>query len=140
MSERRPVRRRSPRGFTLLEMIVATALMSIAVVGLLSLLSASLANAARAKQYDQIALRARYQMNELLVATPAPLGQSLAGQWDESSGWTARFEPFEVPPNSQPGMIHLVRIDLEVWWLEGRERRSTRLEGFRQDPLPGGPS
>jgi hypothetical protein len=121
-------------------MIVATALMSIAVVGLLSLLSASLSNAARAKQYDEIALRARYQMNELLVVTPAPVGQSLAGQWDESSGWTARFEPFETPPNAQPGMIHLVRIDLEVWWMEGRERRSTRLEGFRRIPLPGGPS
>jgi general secretion pathway protein I len=127
------------RGFTLLEMIVATALMSIAVVGLLSLLSGSLANASRARQYDQIAMLARSKMNELLVETPLPVGQPLGGQWDEATGWTALLEPFEAPPNAYPGAVVLVRIDLEVWWKEGAERRSVRLEGFRPETLaPGG--
>ena len=127
------------RGFTLLEMIVATALMSIAVVGLLSLLSGSLSNAARARQYDQIAMLARSKMNELLVETPLPIGQPMGGQWDESTGWTAVLDPFEAPPNAYPGGVVLVRIDLEVWWKEGSERRSVRLEGFRPDTLaPGG--
>jgi general secretion pathway protein I len=127
------------RGFTLLEMIVATALMSIAVVGLLSLLSGSLANASRARQYDQIAMLARSKMNELLVETPLPVGQPLGGQWDESTGWTALLEPFEASPNAYPGAVVLVRIDLEVWWKEGAERRSVRLEGFRPETLaPGG--
>ena len=127
------------RGFTLLEMIVATALMSIAVVGLLSLLSGSLSNGARARQYDQIAMLARSKMNELLVETPLPVGQPMGGQWDESTGWTAVLDPFEAPPNAYPGAVVLVRIDLEVWWKEGAERRSVRLEGFRPDTLaPGG--
>ena len=127
------------RGFTLLEMIVATALMSIAVVGLLSLLSGSLANAARARQYDQIAMLARSKMNELLVEIPLPVGQPLGGQWNESTGWTALLEPFEAPPNASPGAVLLVRIDLEVWWKEGSERRSVRLEGFRPYTVaPGG--
>ena len=124
------------RGFTLLEMIVATALMSIAVVGLLSLLSGSLSNAARARQYDQIAMLARSKMNDLLVETPLPIGQPIAGQWDEATGWTALLEPFEAPPNANPGTVVLMRIDLEVWWKEGSERRSIRLEGFRPDTLP----
>ena len=123
------------RGFTLLEMIVATALMSIAVVGLLSLLSGSLSNAARARQYDQIAMLARSKMNDLLVETPLPIGQPLGGQWDESTGWNARLEPFEAPPNAYPGAVVLVRIDLEVWWKDGADRRSVRLEGFRPDTL-----
>ena len=123
------------RGFTLLEMIVATALMSIAVVGLLSLLSGSLSNAARARQYDQIAMLARSKMNDLLVERPLPVGQPMGGQWDESTGWTALLEPFEAPPNAYPGATVLVRIDLEVWWKEGSERRSIRLEGFRPETL-----
>jgi general secretion pathway protein I len=126
------------RGFTLLEMIVATAVMSLAVVGLLSLLSASLRNVSRARQYDQVAMLARSKMNELLVETPLPVGQVLEGQWDKSAGWKAVVEPFEAPPNAAPGGTQLVRIDLEVWWEEAEQRRSVRLEGFRQH-LVGGP-
>jgi general secretion pathway protein I len=120
------------RGFTLLEMIVATALMAIAVVGLLSLLSATLSNAARVQQYDRAAMLARTKMNELLVLSPLPLGRALSGQWDASTGWTARAEVFERPPNAQRGNFQLVRIDLEVWWTADDQRKSVTLEGFRR--------
>jgi len=124
------------RGFTLLEMMVATALMSISVVGLLSLLSGTLANAARIQQYDRAAMLARTKMNELLVLAPLPLGQPLAGQWDEKTGWTARAEPYEPPPAPVSARILLVRINLEVWWKADDRRKSVTLEGFRQVFIP----
>ena len=124
------------RGFTLLEMIVATALMSIAVVGLLSLLSGTLSNARRIKQYDRAAMLARTKMNDLLVLSPLPLEQPLGGQWDDSSGWTARAEALERPAGLRPGMIQLVRINLEVWWMAHAQRKSVTLEGFRRDVVP----
>ncbi len=128
------------RGFTLLEMIVATALMSISVVGLLSLLSGTLANAARIKQYDRAAMLARTKMNELLVLAPLPLGAPMGGQWDENTGWTAVAEPYERPPRSVARGILLVRINLEVWWKADERRKSVTLEGFRQFyPPPEGP-
>ena len=120
------------RGFTLLEMIVATALMSISVVGLLSLLSGTLSNAARVKQYDRAAMLARTKMNELLVLAPLPLSEPLAGQWDESAGWTAVAEPYERPPGPTAGATLLVRINLQVWWKADNQRKSVALEGFRQ--------
>ena len=120
------------RGFTLLEMIVATALMSISVVGLLSLLSGTLANAARIKQYDRAAMLARTKMNELLVLAPLPLGQPLGGQWDENTGWTALAQPYERPPGAASTAVLLVRINLEVWWKADERRKSVTLEGFRQ--------
>ena len=124
------------RGFTLLEMIVATALMSISVVGLLSLLSGTLSNAARIKQYDRVAMLARTKMNELLLLSPLPLGQPLAGQWDENTGWKAQVEPFERPRNFGPGAYQLVRINLEIWWKADGQRKSVTLEGFRRDMAP----
>ncbi len=127
---------RGRRGFTLLEMIVATALMAIAVVGLLSLLSATLSNAARVRQYDRAAMLARTKMNELLLLSPLPLGQGLGGQWDAATGWTARAEVFERPPNAAPGSFQLLRINLEVWWLADNQRKSVTLEGFRRDQIP----
>jgi len=125
------VRRR--RGFTLLEMIFATALMAIAVVGLLSLLSSTLSNAARVKQYDRTAMLARTKMNELLVLSPLPLGGTLSGQWDASTGWRAQAEPFERLENSSPGTLQLARINLEVWWMADNQRRSIKLEAYRRD-------
>ncbi len=127
---------RRSRGFTLIEMIVATALMGIAVVGLLSLLSATLANAARVKQYDQAAMLARTKMNELLALSPLPLGQALTGQWNESTGWQAQAGVFERPPNAGSGMMQLVRVELDVWWMDNKERKSIRLEGYRRETIP----
>jgi prepilin-type N-terminal cleavage/methylation domain-containing protein len=124
------------RGFTLLEMVVATALMSITVVGLLSLLSVVLSNASRVKNYDQAAMLARTKMNDLLVLTPLPMGQPLAGQFDDNSGWKAVVTPFERWPDSPPGSFQLVRVDLEIWWMDRGERRSVNLEGFRRDLIP----
>ena len=123
-------------GFTLLEMIVATALMSLAVVGLLSLLSGTLSNARRIQEYDRAAMLARTKMNELLLLTPLPLGQLMGGQWDATTGWTARAEPFERPPNAFPGAFQLARINLEVRWVAGGQRKSVTLEGFRQVMIP----
>ncbi len=58
-------------GFTLLEMIVATLIMGIAVVGLLSGISGATRNAARLRDYDRVAQVARWRMNELLVDSAA---------------------------------------------------------------------
>lgn len=123
---------RKRRGFTLLEMIVATALMSIAVVGLLSLLTVSLSNGARARHYDRAAMLARTKMNELLVAPRFPLGQPWGGQWDAATGWSASAEPFEQLPGALPGAEQLVRITLQVWWTYQEQRQSVALEGYRR--------
>ena len=138
ISKRRSRRHTGPsathRGFTLLEMIVATAIMSIAVVGLLSLISATLSNAARVRQYDRAAMLARTKMNELLVS-PLAGGSPMVGQWDESTGWTAQAVPFERPPNARVGGYELVRIILEVWWKADGERKSITVEGFRREEI-----
>ena len=57
----------SRRGFTLLEMMVATLIMGIAVVGLLSGISAATRNAARVGDADRAVLLARTKMDELLL-------------------------------------------------------------------------
>ena len=98
------------RGFTLLEMLVATAIMGIAVVGLMANLSASLRNAARLTDYDRAALLAHEKMDELLLDTRLPKLGTLQGDFDPAltgsapAGWTARIAPFEVPPDAPPGM------------------------------------
>ena len=132
------------RGFTLLEMIVATLVMSIAVVTLLSGLSGATRNAAHLRDYDRVAQLARLRMNELLADTSIKGGAS--GVFDPAltggieAGWQATVAMFEGPAEVTPDTLVLDRVQLEVWWKSGPERRTFTLEGFRERSLnPAGP-
>ncbi|MCS7025537.1 MAG: type II secretion system GspH family protein [Bryobacteraceae bacterium] len=131
----------SQAGFTLLEMLVATTIMAVAVVGLLSALSASLRNAARLTNQDRAALVARRKMEELLVQARLPRYQVLEGPLTPlkdaglQGGWRARMTPFEFPPNIEPGNSILERVECEIWWMEADRRRSFQLEAYRTTVL-----
>jgi len=128
-------RHRGQAGFTLLEMIVATALLGMTIIGLLSLVTTSLSNAAHVREYDRAAMLARSKMNELTTVTPLPLAEQLGGNFDSTTGWTARLEPFELISAPAAGQPMLVRVQLEVWWTRNGERRTIAVESYRRMPI-----
>ena len=126
------------RGFTLLEVLVATVIMGLAVVGLMSGISQSLHNAARVTDYDRAALLGRSQMDELLLNYQLPRLTTIQGDFPPVSlggregGWRAKITPFEMPPHPGPGARILERVELEIWWKnEDGSRRTFNLEAFR---------
>jgi general secretion pathway protein I len=127
------------RGFTLLEMLVATSLLAIAVVGMLASLSTSLKNASRVTSQDRAALLASRKLEELLGAPRLPRGVELQGPISAEpgfeGGWRAMVTPFEGPPNVQAGATVLDRVECEVWWMEAGTRRSFRIDGYRTTVL-----
>ncbi|HYL76933.1 MAG TPA: prepilin-type N-terminal cleavage/methylation domain-containing protein [Bryobacteraceae bacterium] len=129
------------RGFTLIEVLVATLIMAIAVSGLMSALSTSLRSAARLTDYDRAALLARQKMDELLLSTKVPKLIPVEGTWGpeltggQQMGWRARLSPFEMPKGAGPGVPFLERIELQIWWTSGDKRRNFTLEGFRRAVL-----
>jgi general secretion pathway protein I len=132
------------RGFTLLEMLVATLILGMAVAGLLAQLSTSMRAATRLVDYDRAAVLARSKMDELLLDPQFPAGATRTGTFDEAvtgggpAGWRARLTPFEMAPDSQPGAGLLERIELEVWWGPEGARKSIAIEAFRRGVLPSG--
>jgi general secretion pathway protein I len=129
------------KGFTLLEVLVATVLMAVAVAGLLSNLTTSLRTAGRLTDHDRAAMLARRKMDELLLVPRLPKYQILEGVWDPATageikgGWRAQLTPFERLPNPGPGTMALDRLELEVWWMSGGQRRSFVVEGYRTEVL-----
>ena len=129
------------RGFTLLEVLVATLVMAIAVAGLMSAISTSLRNAARLTDHDRAALLAHQKMDELLIAGGLQKMVPFEGTWGPEAtsgtnmGWIARLTPFEVPRGAAPGVPFLERVELQVWWMNGAERRTFAIEGFRRSVL-----
>src|SRR5215471_8150923 len=110
------------RGFTLLEVMVATLIMGVAVVGLMSSISQSLRNADRVTDYDRAALLARSKMDDLLLNYQLPKLTEISGAFEpvllggREGGWRARIVPFEMPPRPGPGAQILERVQLQIWW------------------------
>lgn len=133
------MRRAARSGFTLLEVLVATTIMAIAVGTLLAAMSNSLRNASRLLDSDRAAVLARRTMDELLAAPPLAYDRVLEGQFNPQesggpSGWRAKIEPFEVVPGGPAERATIERILLEVWWTRGTQRRGLTLEAFRPAP------
>lgn len=133
---------RRSHGFTLLEVLVATLIMAVAVTGLLGALRASLLNAARLTGTERMLALARRQMDELLATRNLPKGVPLEGRFPPGAaggveaGWRATVIPFEgmaaAPGQAPPPGTRLVdRIVLQVWWAGGGARRSLELEAYR---------
>jgi general secretion pathway protein I len=132
------------RGFTLLEMIVATLIMAIAITALLSGLSGATRNAARLREYERAAQLARYRMNELIMDRRFPVGSTMSGIFDERQtggaeiNWRARIEPFEMPPKGVPARVGIDRIELEISWRSGIGIRTFTLDSYRPRVLGPG--
>jgi general secretion pathway protein I len=131
------------RGFTLLEVMVATTVMGIAVVTLMAGLSTSVRNASRLTDYDRVALLARAKMDAMLVDPTLPVGAMMEESLDPvllggmRGGWRAQVTSFETAPSPVPGALGLDRVQLEIWWMSGAQRRSFGLEAFRRSrPKP----
>ena len=136
------------KGFTLLEVMVATVIMGVAVAGLIAGLSQSVKNASRLTDYDRAAMLAHTQMNDLLLDVNLPFDGSVDGQFDRDQtggvpgGWRAILSPFDLPPRAGPSTVVLQRIALELWWQPASgTRRTLQLESYRrmQIPIPVGP-
>ena len=109
------------RGFTLLEVLVATVVLAVAITGLLSALTGSLNNISHVTEADRAAVLARRKMDELITVRELPRNQIIEGRWDQATGveggWRAQVTPFEAPPDAGPGALVMDRVQLEIWWM-----------------------
>ena len=130
------------RGFTLLEVLVATAIMGLAVSAALTALRTSLRNADRQFELERASTLAARKMDELLVLQNLPRLQPFGAEFPaeitggRKAGWLALITPYEITtPVPSPGQPAMERVAVEVWWEVESGRRTLRLEGFRRTLL-----
>lgn len=128
----------------MLEVLVATAIMGVAVAGLLNTISGAAHNAARLTEYDRSVLLAQSKMDELLAEPALHRNVPMAGVFDPvrtggiPCSWRAVVQPFETVAGGVPGTWDVDRIELEIDWMDGAVKHSFSLEGFRRGVLQAG--
>jgi general secretion pathway protein I len=132
------------RGFTLLEMLVASTIMAVAIVGLISGIGGATRNAAHLRDYDRAAQLARLRMNDLLADDTLRAGTETSGTFDPSlTGgievqWLARITTTEMPPSPMTGQPCLQHLELQIRWMSGNQQRSFTLDSYRTHILMAG--
>jgi general secretion pathway protein I len=128
--------RRKTAGFTLLEVVVALAILAAGLLGLMELLSGSLRLSGGARDVNAASVYASQRLEEALLL-PAPAEGTETGLFGEKYRWTTRtsFLPMEDP-------FRPVRIQVTVSWNEGERERAINVVAIRWDrkdaALPAG--
>ncbi len=144
MSRRRFYGSQSQRGFSLLEVLVAFALLGMALGVLLQVFSTGLNNAAISAEYTQAVLHGESLLAGLGIERPLIEGVG-EGEIDAKFSWRSTVTLFddqddpglagipldlEVPDLSDSAAI-AYRVEVEVFWRSGSGTRSLLLETLR---------
>ena len=101
-------------GFSLMEVLVAMALLGIVYTTLFSLLSGSLKNAGKIDERGRMLRSAHMKLNELVLRCRTGAGQSvLTGTFGSKYRWQARIEPIDMaegPPEKVKYSVAKVRL------------------------------
>jgi prepilin-type N-terminal cleavage/methylation domain-containing protein len=124
--------RRSLRGFTLLEVLVALTILSLGIVTLLQIFSLGLRLGARSAVRTESAADGTRVMDELLARKKLPEGGE-SGSLGGTGRWQTRVETVRAPSSSL-GLSNnweLKEVAVELYALEGRRERLIELKTFR---------
>jgi len=118
--------KRAVRGFTLLEVLVAFALLAMALTLLLGTLSGAARQVGQADVRSRAVLHAQSLLAVAGVEAPLQEGQQ-QGQWEQGRyRWTLQVRPFVEPRASGsavaagPAAPRLLELDLQVRWDQPR--------------------
>lgn len=119
----------SSKGFTLLEILVALAILATAVTVIFQLFSASLRNISVSEDVVNAAIKAEAKMREVLSSE-----ELSENSWTETTtdGYTFTVniaETLQQKTDSLP--IQVLQVDLAVSWVKNTKERTLHLKTFK---------
>lgn len=120
-------------GFTLVEVIVALAMLSAGLSLLLGLISNGLRQTASAQRMAGAGSLAQSLMAEV-GADLAVRAEVRDGQTTDGYRWRLKMQPYDNARDSQEGTVGLFSVSAEIEWEEGDERRAYALTTLRLGP------
>ncbi len=139
LDSRRQILDSSSYGFTLLEVMVALAILGIGIVTVLELFAGSLRLGVKASRYTQATIYAQNVMSRLFVQDALDDGEE-SGELPGGYAWRARVQEIHpdenrsrLQPNRQSptDLFHLKEIEVSVRWSEGNGGQNLVLRSLR---------
>ena len=127
---------RGTRGFTLIEVMVAAAVLGIAVTALFSLLSRSLSNLNTIEDRRHYELAGSEVMNRVLLLSVLPPEGKFEGTLvPANTRWAVTLTPW-IPANlDNKPPVAVMKVDVEVFWQGRAGQRSLKLETVKAASL-----
>ncbi|MGV8932018.1 MAG: type II secretion system protein XpsI [Luteimonas sp.] len=133
------------RGFTLIEVIIAFALLALALTLLLGTLSGSVREVRWSADAGRAALHAQSLLDQTGVGEALTPGMRDGAFEDDRYRWTMRIEPYadplrRAPLTIDPAAPRLLRLTLVVQWGDDDPRKRLQLQSLRlaqPDPMQG---
>ena len=126
--------KRRDAGFTLLEVIVALAILGIGVTVIMELFSGGLRLGRASQEYTRAMNFASLKMEEIAVRNSVEEGED-EGEFDDTFRWKVGVEKVDILPGDKgtefkpPAELYHVRVS--VLWKSGEKERSASLETYK---------
>jgi general secretion pathway protein I len=124
------------RGFTLIEVLVAMALLGIGLGALFELFSGGLRSARISEEYTKATWYGKARMEEILSGKDFSEGTT-EGTFESGYAWTSEVKRATPASSGQKEgddsdlPVDLFQISVRVTWTSGTRERSLELESFR---------
>ena len=125
---------RRNRGFTLVEVVVAMAILGISLVLVIELFSGGLRLGRASEEYTVAAQLARQKIEEIALYKPVEEGIE-EGEFDSFYRWQVEVKKidlllFPTDTDYKPP-VDFYQIQVRILWKSGSKERTTRIETFR---------
>ena len=117
-------------GFTLLETLVALAVLAIALGVIYQIFGTSLRNMQYAKDYSTAQMLAESKLSELGKGIPLREG-AFEGKFNDKYIWHMDVTPLPFSQENGGNEIKKLKVDFKVLWGAGERKRSVDIRTFR---------
>jgi general secretion pathway protein I len=122
------------QGFTLIEVVVALAILGIGLTVIIELFSGGLRLARVSKEYSIAMNHARAKLEEILIQ-PALEEGTEEGEFDDTFRWQVGIEKVDILPVEKDrdfkAPVEFFQITINVNWKSGSRTRSTTVKTFK---------
>ena len=131
--------RKSNRGFSLLEVLVAFVILALVLGVLMQIFSGGLRNASRAGEYQHAVLLGQSKLASVGIEMPLKESES-NGEFDDTYRWQVSIRPY-LDSRAQAGghtglpapllPVTLMEVEIRVLWGDSEQPRSVSLQTLR---------
>jgi general secretion pathway protein I len=125
---------RRNRGFTLIEVVVALAILGVSLTVIIELFSGGLRLARTSEEYTKAMSYAQMKMEE--IATQQDIEEGIKeGEFDNTFRWKVGVKKVDILPVEKAlefkPPVELFQIRVNILWKSGSKERSASIESFK---------